>query len=317
MKQIHPAQFPILAVHPGALGDLILFGEFLSALRRRHGRARLIAGAEKGALLAGLGVVEEALDFESLPMAEVFADTPVSECSLPKRLGGCDLLVSCLAAGDEAAQQRLAALCSAGRAVFLPIRPPEDFDGHLVDLWAGLAGVESVPLPDWRVPEAWRAEARAALAEAGAAADGPYVLIHPGSGSREKCWPLDRFVELARSCAPAPVFVLGPTELDWWGAATAASLRAEFPTLVAPPLAVLAALAAGASACVGNDSGPTHLAAAVGTPTVAIFGTGARAHFAPRGPRVQILADADVASIAPDAVLAALGGAGPLAAAGG
>jgi len=54
-------------------------------------------------------------------------------------------------------------------------------------------------------------------------------------------------------------------------------------------LAQLAALIARCAVYVGNDSGVTHLAAAVGTPTIAIFGPSNEQRWAPRGPRVLIL----------------------------
>jgi heptosyltransferase-3 len=52
----------------------------------------------------------------------------------------------------------------------------------------------------------------------------------------------------------------------------------------------LACWLAGARIYIGNDSGPTHLAAAVGTPVVALFGPSDPAVWAPRGPRVAIAA---------------------------
>ena len=52
----------------------------------------------------------------------------------------------------------------------------------------------------------------------------------------------------------------------------------------------LACWLAGARVYIGNDSGPTHLAAAVGTPVVALFGPSDPAVWAPRGPRVRVAA---------------------------
>ena len=52
---IHNSQFTTLTVHPGALGDLILFGHFL---RRIGGQKTVVAAGEKGEILAGLGAAE-------------------------------------------------------------------------------------------------------------------------------------------------------------------------------------------------------------------------------------------------------------------
>jgi len=280
----------ILGIHPGALGDVVLFAQLLGALRNaRGGPVRLAAGTEKAALLAGLGAIDEAVDFDGLPPAAAS--------------DGCDLLVSCLCPADPAERQRLAAAAGAAEAIFLPVRPPADFEGHILDFWAKRAGVGAIPAPCWPVPDAWRDAARDALSASGAGADRPYVLIHPGSGGRDKNWPLDRFVALARLLkadgrrARQTVFVVGPTELDWWGPGAVEELAREFPTIIAPPLATLAGLAAGAGAYLGNDSGPAHLAAGVGAPTVGLFRRAGAAHFAPRGRRVRILAGDDLTAI--------------------
>ena len=287
-------QSAILAIHPGALGDVILFGQLLDELRRRWGgRVRLAAVGSRGRLLAGLGVVDKAVDIESLPLAEVFAErpqggSPVYE-RVPVRLGPCDVLVSCFATGNPAAERRLVELTGAKRAVFLPIRPPEDWPGHLVDHWAALVGIDSIAPPHWTIPGAWRDAARQELTRMSVSPDKRFTLICPGAGSRAKCWPLERFEQLAARLPAPPVFVVGPTELDWWGEAVVNGIQRAFPTVVAPPLEVLAGLAAEAAAVVGNDSGPSHLAAAVGAPTVAIFGATRPEHFAPRGRRVRVL----------------------------
>jgi len=84
----------VLAVHPGALGDVILFGRLLSML---PGPITLVTGREKGELLAGVGVVRKVLDFDALPMHEAFTDTPLSQCRLPKLLGRHRRLISCFA----------------------------------------------------------------------------------------------------------------------------------------------------------------------------------------------------------------------------
>jgi ADP-heptose:LPS heptosyltransferase len=97
-----------------------------------------------------------------------------------------------------------------------------------------------------------------------------------------KCWPLDRYVALAREQLPKgrqPVFILGPREGDWF-----AFLRKAVPQAIIPgwrdgnldpavrrPTQV-AALGARLSAAVANDSGTAHMLAAGETPLVSLFG---------------------------------------------
>jgi ADP-heptose:LPS heptosyltransferase len=85
------------------------------------------------------------------------------------------------------------------------------------------------------------------------------------------------------------VFVLGPVECEKWDRASVAALRRDLPVLLNPPLRTLAGVLAEAEGYAGNDSGVSHLAAAVGAPTVALFGPTRPEHFAPVGPKVRIV----------------------------
>jgi len=290
-----------LAVHSGALGDVVLFGRLLAAL---DGAVTLVAGGEKGRLLAGLGVVQRAMDFDALPIYEVFADTAPGDCVLPDLLGQHERLVSCFAAGDRRAELRLAAMCGAGEAAFLPIRPADASNRHLLDTWSEMLSVRCMT-DGWPVPPAWREEASVMLRERGVEGDG-YAVVHPGAGAADKCWPVEKFLAIAEAIECAAVFVLGPVEFDRWSGQTVSDLTATVPTVVCPALTVLAGLLAGARVYLGNDSGASHLAAAVGAPTVALFGPTRPEHFAPRGPRVTAPRRDPISTIAVSQVLDAL-----------
>jgi hypothetical protein len=106
-----------------------------------------------------------------------------------------------------------------------------------------------------------------------------YAVIHPFSGSPRKNWPLDRFRALAgRLQRVMPVrWTAGPEDPPLGGAD-------RFDDLYD-----LACWLARARLYIGNDSGITHLAAAVGTPVLALFGpTTQPAVWAPRGPHVRV-----------------------------
>jgi hypothetical protein len=296
----------VVGIHSGALGDVILFAQMLAVARPAGGRIALVAELEKAWLLTRLGVIDDPLDFDALPMAETFSDVPIEAAALGSMIGRCDRLVSCFAAGDIAAERRLAGLCGAARADFLPVRPPAGARGHLLDIWAEQLGVPVPPAPAWTVPPPMREQAERALALAGADPLGPFVVLHPGSGGRDKCWPLPSFEALAESLLDPAVFVLGPAELDRWDAAAIDRLGRRHVVLKAPSLANLAGVLALAGGYVGNDSGPTHLAAAVGTPTLALFGPSEPAHFAPRGRKVRLLHAASLPDLSPADVLAAV-----------
>lgn len=145
----------------------------------------------------------------------------------------------------------------------LPALPPDN-TLHAADYYlrqigrADLAGFPRLDCPRW---------------------DGGFAVIHPFSGSLRKNWPLENFSALARWLAGRmPVrWCAGPQE------------PLEDAVRIAD-LYELACWLAGARIYIGNDSGITHLAAAAGTPVVAIFLATDPAVWAPRGERVRVVA---------------------------
>lgn len=176
---------------------------------------------------------------------------------------------------------------------------------HTLDRQAeqlAIAGIAEVPPADisWLKADA----ARFGLSP-------PYVLLVPGGAPHrpEKRWPVERFGDLAlrlaeRGVTPIVIGTAAEREL-------AAALQARCPRARdltgATSLADIAALARAAAGAVGNDTGPMHLIAATGCPCVVLFGPASEpALCAPRGEAVAILREAELAALAPEAVLAQL-----------
>ncbi len=114
--------------------------------------------------------------------------------------------------------------------------------------------------------------ARPALAP-GWAPSGPYVVALHASSRRDKRWPAERWVALAGRLHEAGIATVYPGG-SARERAEAARLAASTPgAIAAPPLGLpdAAALLAGAAAVVGVDTGLTHLAVALGTPTVGLY----------------------------------------------
>jgi len=134
------------------------------------------------------------------------------------------------------------------------------------------------------------------------------VVLNPGAGRPDKRWPVEHFRELARRLtdegAATVLVVWGPNELV---AARGIVDGAGGPSaLLAPPtgLEELAALLRRASVVVGADTGPLHLAAALGTRCVGLYGPTSGVRNGPYGARHRALQSRDgrVASLEPDAV---------------
>ena len=98
----------------------------------------------------------------------------------------------------------------------------------------------------------------------------PTVLVHPGSSSPIKSWPLKKFVQWARQLSKEGIdvgFIRGPVERE-----RGVELPNDLFSFSPPNLRTLAATLAQTQLFVGNDSGPGHIAAAVGTATLSLFG---------------------------------------------
>jgi hypothetical protein len=111
------------------------------------------------------------------------------------------------------------------------------------------------------------------------------IIIHPGSGSAKKNWPLANFLEVAAALEQRGRNVswsIGPAE-------EAIALPAVAQRLPQTSLTDLAGILAGARLYIGNDSGISHLAAAVGTPSVLIFGPSNARMWRPLGERVCVV----------------------------
>ncbi len=134
--------------------------------------------------------------------------------------------------------------------------PPADCPVHAVDFYLDQVGAPLGAMP--RIPVI--AEKR------------DFIAIHPFSGSAQKNWPLEKFQEVAAQSRLA---------VEW---AAAPDGTHRFQSLVD-----VAVWLASARLYLGNDSGISHLAAAVGTPVVALFGPTDPKIWAPRSTAVKIL----------------------------
>ena len=118
-----------------------------------------------------------------------------------------------------------------------------------------------------------------------------FALLIPGAspGRPAKRWPVENFAALAAALDMPAVILGGPTEASLGTAITQTAPGARDLT-GKTSFADIAALARRAAFCIGNDTGPTHLAAVAGCPTLALFGEDSDpALCAPRGPRVAVL----------------------------
>jgi heptosyltransferase-1 len=132
---------------------------------------------------------------------------------------------------------------------------------------------------------------------AGVGADfGPSVLLHPGAGWGAKRWPVERYAQagasIARQTGCRIVINVAPSE-GGIGIALAAHLRVlgVTPLLLSPTVGQLIELTRRITLAIGGDTGPLHLAAALGKSTVGIFGPTDPARNGPFHGQFRVLRD--------------------------
>jgi lipopolysaccharide heptosyltransferase II len=274
-------------------GDVVMVGPALRALRRGFPEARLevlarvsIASAYRGHPLVDGVVVEERRGGTRRHDGLLGAARLARELRrrrydlaviLPKSIAAA------LAPALAGIPRRVGYATGGRRALLTHAVPwPAGADSmHHVDLFLGPARWLGCPDDDrslvFPIPEDDRRAAAAFLEERGGQG-GPLVAIHAGASRPERAWPAERFGEVAGLLAAqgARILVLG-AEADR-PAARRVLLGAGSRGIDAVGfggVARMAALLERADLFLGNDSGPMHVAAAVGAPTVAVFGPGA------------------------------------------
>jgi heptosyltransferase-3 len=158
-------------------------------------------------------------------------------------------------------------LCTLVRSLGLPFQfhqalPPEGAGLHATDFYLDQVGARRGALPRI-LCEVEREN---------------FAAIHPFSGSPRKNWPLEKFRAMAGELERA-------IPVRWCAGPDDPPLESG---VYIDDLYELACWLARAQLYVGNDSGITHLAAAVGTPVLALFGPTDPAVWAPRGPHVRV-----------------------------
>ena len=166
-----------------------------------------------------------------------------------------------------------ASLREPAAAVLYGERVPVGSGGHVIQKNLRLAGAAGAQTTSVEFPI--RPVESAALAAVQVKDSSPFALLNPGAAWPNKRWPADRFGRLAAWLRDQhglrSVALWGPGEEEL---ARAIARTSSGAATEAPPtqLTDLVALSRAARLLVSGDTGPTHIAAAVGTPVVALFG---------------------------------------------
>ena len=288
----------VVLVRGGALGDFVLTLPLAQSLRDLRPAARLVlVGDPTTTRLAGEA---QRIDATGADWARMFTPAGPS-VSLREIFADCQLLVASVPRGTQASEvylRNLRSLCGNLR-IGDPL-PETGQTRHMVerllDPLRKDCVLPSCLRPSIQLPSVPPRE--------------HLIVLHPGSGGRSKCWPPAQFAALLTYLHDR-----GQRTEILWGPAEEAR-RHEFPpslsdsaVLRAPftPWA-LAHYLASARLYIGNDTGPGHVAAAVGCPTISLFGPTDPKLWRPLGPSGHVVQapDGDLASLSLSQVIDAV-----------
>lgn len=287
---------PTLAVRlPNWLGDTVMAVPAVRALRETFRDARLALAGPWAALLAQQGVGDTLVSYPRAWSARLAAADAMRKVAPDTAVVLPNSLESALAAWYWGARRRVG-FDVGGRSLLLTDAPAlpaprrHQIDEYLVlAQTCGAAVGERTPRlspPEPDAPE--RAEVRALLEAIGASHTGhqPIVAVHLGAAyGPAKLWPLpqvEAFCRLMSTEGAAVVLVGAPSDAPAAEAVTAVAPARSLVGRDRP--ALLTALLSEIDVLVSGDTGVAHLAAALGTPVVTLFGPTDPALSAPRGP---------------------------------
>jgi heptosyltransferase-2 len=279
----------ILVIRYSALGDVVLATSVLEPLRRAYPDARIewVTAAPFAPLLEGI---------PGLDAVHVLGrDGESSPWRLAARLRGrfdmaLDLqhkLKSGLIATSAAPQRAVFRRRTLGQGLLALVgQDPPLVRAHQTRLYAEAAAHLGVGEPG-PVRIALTKQARALAADALRGVEGRAVALAPGARWATKRWPAERFAAVADALAADGLQIVlagGPGDRAAFEAFRAAAKCRVAADLSVLPLDALAAALARVQLLVACDSGPVHLATAVGTPVLALFGPTSVARWGPPPP---------------------------------
>lgn len=316
----------IAVLRAGALGDFIVTLPALAWLRRRFPQAHLTVYGNRAALeiVAGRGIVDQGLSFDLAVPLELFM--PPGQLAGPwvAEWQAYDLCIVWLRDHATVAGN-LRCLTKATVLAAAPLPEPER-GIHVIDHCLSTLAPLGLHLsqlaererrPAIHLHEGELAHGRAWICRQPALAGKGRrcIAVHAGSGGAWKCWPAARYAALCwhlwKEFGAATLLVEGPADVqqvgEVWRDLLARGQGVPVARVTGFSLVQLASVLSCCDAYVGNDSGVTHLAAALGIPVVAIFGPTDPRMWAPRGACVTVLWKGhDIGEIAVEDVLEAV-----------
>lgn len=303
----------VLVVEAWQLGDAVLVTPLLVELRRLLPATRItmLCKAQTAVLLEQTGLVDDFVHFDFPWTAFTqkyhfarYSPAPLAKLVATLRARAFDVVLDArmdvrndLLLATIGARRRVGYAAGGGDVLLSDALPAPGDGSHKIADWLGLLGALGMTAggdatPRLALSEAERTAAGATLRRLGITPGATIVGIHPGARIATRRWPLERFAVVARHVKEVHgATVLLFEEPDGYGSAMVGEGGA---VPVRGTLRELMALIARCNLVICNDSAPMHIAAALGVPTVSLFGPQRADWYGPAGEGHMVVQLADV-----------------------
>ena len=295
MDKTHPL---VVIVHPGALGDVLLAVEAIREVRKAFPLHRVVwvGQSEVGKFLLDCDEVHEVMGIEGSLLSQFFTHSGHFDDQVKGLLKRCTHCVCWMNDREEKILNNLQLLGI--RSIIQSPQSPGLKNYHHEERFLRT-------LRPWKIVADSLKNRKPLFNKVSSPSefdylrsqfdflDRPFIVLHPGSGSRHKCVAPSFMVEVARGLLKHSginlVILSGPADqchVD--------RLLAEIPSgmthLVSnQSLSTVAVVLKKAALYIGLDSGISHLAAGLGTPSMVLFGPTNSAYWAPKGDHVTVI----------------------------
>jgi len=308
-----------IILQPGAIGDCILTLPLVEAMKDCLGLGvvDILGHTEYIGIFPGRTCVDGVRCIDSAELHRLFAKTDTFDLTdrdpLINTFADYSWVATFMGEPDSDFEQNLIFTVNCNNSaeiITLPMIPSKELSEHITDFYIQQFTLQSdlfleppVVQKDKSLIKASKGDinrGKELLKETGIDSYEKLAIIQPGSGGSHKCCHLDNFLAVAAELVSKDInviFLLGPAESERFSDGAIKKMSAVAKCLMDLSLTDVLGLLSCADIFLGNDSGITHLAAAMGVETIAVFGPTNPDVYRPIGPAVTIIrcSDADFA----------------------
>ena len=271
----------LLIIHQGALGDFITTFPALHLFQSQYRSIDAVCQKKLGTLAGYLGIIDSHFPLESAAVASVYSETVHPE--LHRLIKSYQTII--IFSFSETLNNSIRSL-SKQKIYRIDPRPAPEKKVHVTT--HVMNGLEATGvISNTRYPDIGRHQ-NMTYDRRDHEYDASSIILHPGSGSFRKNWPLSNFIRLAgmlKKEGKQPMFICGPAEQEM----IPTLCGSGYPVRQMDDLIELSKCLQRSGGFIGNDSGVSHLSAYLGVPTVVVFGPSDPDRWRPIGRSVSVV----------------------------